>query len=127
MDLATEAFTDLSGVAQLAQMHAKARKARQDADKAAAALKKVEQNLERQITNLLGSTNIGRINGETVIEWTRDDRFAHARFAEEEPDLARQFMVRRTKEELDVELVRRMRPDIWARYQTRRLLNTWDV
>lgn len=94
-----------------------------EATKARIGWAKIEEELKEQVDKLLGDRDHGSINGEEAVLRRWEDRFATARFRKEHPELARFFEREVTVREVDVDMIRRTRPDLYRQYQTAKLLN----
>lgn len=62
---------------------------------------------------------IGCLDGQRVFSYQGIDRFAAKRFQDEMPELAQHFLVTRTVEEIDVDFLRKARPDLYDKYRAR--------
>lgn len=98
-----------------------------EATKARLGWTKIEEDLKLQIEKILGEQDKGLINGEEAVVRERINRFGLGEFKKAEPELARFFEHEVTVREIDVELIKRTRPDIWERFQVTRLLNKFDA
>jgi hypothetical protein len=97
-----------------------------EATKARMGWTKIEEEIKAEIDKILGDRNEATINGETAVERRWEERFATARFKKEDPDTARFFEHEVTKREIDVDMIRRTRPDLYKQYQTSKLINKFD-
>lgn len=88
---------------------------------------KIEEDIKAEIEKLLGEIDKGTINGEEVVERQRINRFATGEFKKAEPELARFYEHEITVREIDVDMIKRTRPDIYKQYQVTKLLNKFDA
>ncbi len=92
-----------------------------EAKKHAAYWKKEVETLQTQVQRLMGDSEIALIHGEPVFTAIPIDRLNESQFKKEEPELHKIYLHEVTKEELDTDLLKRARPDIWARFAVRPL------
>lgn len=75
--------------------------------------------IRADIENMMGTAELGTLNGREVVTRSVRDSFAHAAFRKAHPDIAEVFMVPVVKKELDWRQLLKVHPDIAAPYQTR--------
>lgn len=97
-----------------------------EATKARIGWAKIEEQIKEEVDKLLGDIDRGTINGEEAVERQRINRFATGDFRKNDPELARFFEHEVTVREIDVDLIKKTRPDIYKRYQVIKLLNKFD-
>lgn len=78
------------------------------------------------ISGITGSSTLVYLDNRPVLSYRPIRRFAGAKFTREQPELAKFYMFPVTKEELDVELIKRTKPDLYTQYQVRQLVNGWE-
>lgn len=115
-DVKLEASPEL---AQLVRQH------RQALDVAKRAKEEADQ-IGDQVAALVGNNTLITFKGRSILTYRPVNRFAGAKFTREQPELAQFYMFPVTKEELDVDLIRRTKPDLYQQYQVRSMINGWD-
>lgn len=79
--------------------------------------KRVTKLQNRQKTMLGDAEEAVTFEGETLFSWRRNGNFASARFREEEPELAAKYS--HLVEDIDIELIKKERPDLYERFRAR--------
>ncbi len=92
-----------------------------EAKKHAAYWKKEVESLQSQLHRLMDGNELALVHGEPVFTAIPIDRLNESQFKKEEPELYQIYLHEVTKEELDTDLLKRARPDIWARFAVRPL------
>lgn len=79
-----------------------------------------------QLKELMGVNEVGTVNGQEVFFYQYQDRFNTAEFKKQYPNLYRAYMHTVTKEEVDVEMLKQSRPDIYRQFQVRAVRNVFE-
>lgn len=77
--------------------------------------------LKAKIRTLGGDSEVLLVHGAPVFTLIPTERINETEFKKEEPDLYQIYQHKVTKDELDVDLLKRARPDLWARFAVRPL------
>lgn len=73
--------------------------------------------IKNRIKNRIGPRGIGTFKGVDVWAHSPTDRFANARFAKENPEIAAQFTHAKVEQVLNLEELKRAMPDLYGQYQ----------
>lgn len=95
-----------------------------------AAVKRMQESADRladQIQQIVGTSTLVIADDRPVLTFRPTSRWAGARFMREQPDLARHYLKQVVKEELDLQLIKRTNPSLYAKYQVRSMINDWDA
>lgn len=98
-----------------------------EAKKAKEAWGKIEEQLRGELEKLLGDAEEATVNGQTVVTWPRTNTFQKAEFKKAEPELYRFYEVDKMVKDLDLDMLKRTRPEIFRQYQSRRFTNKFEV
>lgn len=95
-----------------------------------ATAKRMQESADRlaaQIQEIVGTSTLVLADDRPVLSFRPTSRWAGAKFMREQPDLARHYLKQVTKEELDLELIKRTNPALYSKYQVRSMINDWDA
>jgi hypothetical protein len=84
------------------------------------------KRLKEGLGALLGEAHNGTVNGEQAVAYEPVNRFNTTAFRRQYPNLWRAYVHTVSKEELDVEMLRLSRPDLYAEFQVRPLRVTYE-
>lgn len=78
-----------------------------------------EAQLKAALGAIMGNVHNGTLNGEPAVVYAPVNRFNATEFKRVLPNMARVYTHPVTKEELDVEMIKKARPDLYAQFQVR--------
>ena len=82
------------------------------------------ESLRDALLALMGDAEVATVNGDKVLLAKPIDSFNESAFRKANPDLHKLYVREVPVERLDVELLKRARPDVYAQYQVRPLKMT---
>jgi hypothetical protein len=118
---------DLSAYAQLVQAEKSADESRRYHEAEAKQYERVRDQIREQLARVMGTAELGIINGKEVLKRTTSEQFAWARFRTENPDIAAEYIVPKLVEEVDKKRLASELPDLYHRYCTVRWTNNSEV
>lgn len=83
--------------------------------------KKEIERLKGMLTELIGDAETATLDDEPIFTYKPINSFNEGEFKKTDPELHKLYMREVRREELDIELLKRARPDVYARYQVRPL------
>lgn len=84
--------------------------------------KKRREEIKTRLVEMLGESTSGTISGRTAVTYERIDQFNSTEFKKKYPQLWEVYQHTVPKKELDIALLKRVRPDLYAEFQTRKML-----
>lgn len=120
-------MADLKIVTPLVRAHAKAKAAQRAATAEAEKYKRVTRQIEEQLARVMGADTQGFIDNEEVIRRSPSSQFARAEFAKAHPDLAAQCTHLALRDELDLDELKQLDPDVYEQFLVVRWYNKMDV
>ena len=114
---------DLTHVRDLVKAERDADAMRQHHEAAAKDATRARDQIRAALAKVFGDADEGVIDGKVVLRKTDTEQFAHARFAKDYPDLAKQFEVPKLKYVIDTDNLRKADPELFAKYATSRWYN----
>lgn len=82
--------------------------------------------LRTSLAGIMGSAEIGTVNGEEAVTYEPTARFNGSAFKKQYPNLSKAFMHTVEKSEWDLDLLRKSRPDLYAQFQVRPILVKYE-
>jgi len=112
---------DLQNIRQLIVTEARLDARRRELTKELEEATRERDELRNAIQIFMGSETDGYLDGRLVLtnRPKGGESFAKAQFRTKYPELAQMFTVKRVKEDLDMEALRRLHPDVVAEFQNR--------
>lgn len=118
---------DLTQIKAMLQAEARATKELRASKAYQDKLTRARDQLRDQIARLMGSHDVGIVDGTSVLKRTVSQQFAKARFREENPDLYDAVKTYEMTEVIDVDKLKEMAPNVYQEYLTVRWTNTIEV
>lgn len=81
--------------------------------------------LKEQLATILGSAEVGTVNGEEAVTFRPSADFSEGKFKAKYPDLYRAYVITRTVEQIDLVALKRTRPELYEEFRTRPMRVTW--
>ena len=95
-----------------------------------AAIKWWEQRqalIKRRLAQILGDRTVGTVNGEAVITYEYQDRLNTSALKKDNPNMYQMYSREITSTQLDVDWLKRARPDLAKEYQVRTMRVTYKA
>lgn len=100
--------------------HVELLEAREEAWLARDAWDKRLKEIDKELQDLIGDA-AGTFQGAEVVTYNKIARISESRFRAEQPEMAQHFTVPRVTEVIDLDRLRRTRPDLYGKYQVRQM------
>lgn len=98
-----------------------------EAKKAKDGWAKIEEQLRKELEHLIGDAETATVNGEPAVTWSRTTTFQTGEFKKAEPELHQLYQMDKVVQVLDVDWLRKTRPDVYRRFQSRRFVNKFEA
>lgn len=122
-----EGEKDLTAFAQLVQAEKSADDARRFHEAEAKRYERARDEIRQQLAILMGAASVALVNGKEVLKKTTSGQFAWRRFVDENPDVAKDYIVPKLVDEVDKDRLAKELPDLYERYCTVRWTNNAQV
>lgn len=88
---------------------------------------KRRDRIKAELAEIMGSAEIGTVNGEPVLFYAPVERFRTREFARQYPDFYRLYQRDITKKLFDPDWLKDERPDLYKEFQVRSMRNTFEA